>query len=1033
MLFRYVFADLIRNPRRTLSTMVGVTMGVGLFCGVLFFVDGLSASMTQRAVAPLAIDMQRIVTQRVGGLLRLDQTFDGPTAISAGQQTRVVLDIRNISEVAANEVTVRSLPGADLRFIPGSARRDGAPMSGSGNPFGQGPGLTGLNLGTVPAGGVQHLSYLVEAGSDTTLGDSTVTSTYSSRESVTPIPANTQSTVPLDELARLISGVNGVAHASQLAFADLGPGTLAGNSSVITGTAKILGFDAEYAQRDKTVTIVRGALTADGGVLSVEAARSLGVTIGDRVTVTLPDGSRLAVPVSGLADLSQARSLFSSRRGGDLETFIYTPNSIVVSPATFADRVLPAFERAATTRGARLKSPPVREVDITLDRDLLASDPATALGQVQRVAAAVQGVAAHQDYLLDNISNTLSVATADAAAAKRLFIFLGVPGALLAAMLAAYAGSVLAEGQRREHAILRIRGASRRYLLRMLALRTAALTAAGSAVGLALGYLAAVAVLGQQSLSRASTTSLVGSSLIGTFGGFLATGAALYVTGRRSIEREINEDRARFTSRAPLWRRFKFDVIGLVIVIIGTTVALHAHAFDGTAGSVYFGRAVHLNLWLLVLPVAVWLSGSLLGARLCGNLLARSQPRSSAIVGPPLRSLYRFSIGRRPWSIANGAVVVSLIVALAISLAGFTYSYDAAKTTDARFATGSDIRITPSPTSHRTYGVDDANLFRTDGVDAASPVIYSASNVILQSARTSDPANLAAIDPDTYASVAPVSDAEFLSGDAKAELSTLQEDPKAILVSQDMAAFLKAQVGDTLRVLLVRATSQQVEVSLHITGLFERLPGFPDGADAVMSIHRHQAAVSTKAPDFFLASAVGTDDAGLKDAVTSLRTGPGALEHLQIDTRSTTLGRDKSSLAALNISGLVRLDSGFALAMAVVAIAIFVFGLLLQRRREYVTLRAQGLGPRTIRLLIAYEAGTVTVAGVLVGLLVGGAMGYYFVTVLRPLFVLTPHYALPLAATLIPIGLVVVATIVSAVAASRLVNRLDPTELLRDE
>ena len=76
MLLRYVVADLFRNLRRTLSTMVGVTLGVGLFCGVLFFVDGLSASMTQRAVAPLPIDMQRIVTDRVGGALEFTQSFD---------------------------------------------------------------------------------------------------------------------------------------------------------------------------------------------------------------------------------------------------------------------------------------------------------------------------------------------------------------------------------------------------------------------------------------------------------------------------------------------------------------------------------------------------------------------------------------------------------------------------------------------------------------------------------------------------------------------------------------------------------------------------------------------------------------------------------------------------------------------------------------------------------------------------------------------------------------------------------------------
>ena len=49
----YVWRDLLRNPRRTLASLVGVTLGVGLFSGVLFFIDGSGASMTKRAIAPL--------------------------------------------------------------------------------------------------------------------------------------------------------------------------------------------------------------------------------------------------------------------------------------------------------------------------------------------------------------------------------------------------------------------------------------------------------------------------------------------------------------------------------------------------------------------------------------------------------------------------------------------------------------------------------------------------------------------------------------------------------------------------------------------------------------------------------------------------------------------------------------------------------------------------------------------------------------------------------------------------------------------
>jgi ABC-type antimicrobial peptide transport system permease subunit len=164
-----------------------------------------------------------------------------------------------------------------------------------------------------------------------------------------------------------------------------------------------------------------------------------------------------------------------------------------------------------------------------------------------------------------------------------------------------------------------------------------------------------------------------------------------------------------------------------------------------------------------------------------------------------------------------------------------------------------------------------------------------------------------------------------------------------------------------------------------------------------------------------------------------IEVGPAAADSFQIDTRATILDRDQSSLAALNIAGLVDLDSGFAFAMATVAIAIFVFGLLLQRRREYVTLRAQGLEPRTIRILITAEAVAVAVGGIITGIVVGAAMGYYFVAVLRPLFVLSPSYRVPLGSMAGSVGLLLAATVVSSIIGSRMVNRLQPTELLRDE
>ena len=73
------------------------------------------------------------------------------------------------------------------------------------------------------------------------------------------------------------------------------------------------------------------------------------------------------MPVGGVADLSGSQPLFASRNSTKLEQFLYVPNSVVVSPATFRNVIVPAFQRASAARGPGLKSPPVEEVDVLVD------------------------------------------------------------------------------------------------------------------------------------------------------------------------------------------------------------------------------------------------------------------------------------------------------------------------------------------------------------------------------------------------------------------------------------------------------------------------------------------------------------------------------------------------------------------------------------------------------------------------------------------------------------------------------------------
>ena len=312
-------------------------------------------------------------------------------------------------------------------------------------------------------------------------------------------------------------------------------------------------------------------------------------------------------------------------------------------------------------------------------------------------------------------------------------------------------------------------------------------------------------------------------------------------------------------------------------------------------------------------------------------------------------------------------------------------------------------------------------------------MVFSPLNAVVQSEFNEDAANLAAVDPATFGPVAGLADANFVDHTAASARDALGRDPGGVFLSTELADYLAVEPDDQVQVLFARGTKEQKLSQMRVIGLFERLPGFPEGADVLANLQRQVRLIPSTNASFFLARTTDSAPGTLQRAVAGLRDGPGSVDALQIDTRETTLDKDQSSLAALNIHGLLTLDSAYALAMAATAIAVFVFGLLLQRRREYVTLRAQGMRAGEIRSLLLMEAGGVVVLGCLTGLLVGSAMAYFLVSVLRPLFVLHPAFLVPAAEVATLAVLVLSVSLAASLAASRLVNRLRPTELLRDE
>jgi ABC-type lipoprotein release transport system permease subunit len=317
----------------------------------------------------------------------------------------------------------------------------------------------------------------------------------------------------------------------------------------------------------------------------------------------------------------------------------------------------------------------------------------------------------------------------------------------------------------------------------------------------------------------------------------------------------------------------------------------------------------------------------------------------------------------------------------------------------------------PRPSSYRSR-------LLVPGVAAATPVVFKRENAVLIGPDDQDTRDLAAIDPAGFRAVGPPDEGRA---------GALRGKPEGLLVQSQSAEALGIEAGDRVQVLVARGTERQRLARFDVVGLFERFPGFPEGVDLVANLGRYAALTRSDRADFFLVRAGEP-----ARARAALRAGPGSAHPLDIESTETAVDRDQSSLTALNVHGLVELGAVYTLAMSAAGIAAFVFGLLLQRRREYVTLRAQGIDTWRLQALVLAEASLVAACGVVAGVLVGTGMGTLLVHVLRPLFILDPQPAVPVAEIAALAAVAGAATLACALAATAMVRRVKPTELLRE-
>jgi putative ABC transport system permease protein len=418
--------------------------------------------------------------------------------------------------------------------------------------------------------------------------------------------------------------------------------------------------------------------------------------------------------------------------------------------------------------------------------------------------------------------------------------------------------------------------------------------------------------------------------------------------------------------------------------------------------------SVSVSYWSLAGPLLLWAGAGLAAWRAAEALLGRGSGLVRAALRPLARGLagpVAATLRRQRRTVAGGAVLVALTVAFAGSTAAFNATYRQQVAVDALLTNGADVTVTGAPTATAPPG-DAARLARVPGVRHVEGLQHRFAYV------GADLQDLYGVDPATIVGATKLQDAYFAGGTARSLMAELARHPDAALVSAETVHDFQLQPGDLLRLRLRDAgTGQLREVAFHYAGVVKEFPTAPTDSFVVANAAYVGAATADPAPDAFLLATGGASPHVVAGRVRRLPgTGPVVTD---VETGRRIVG---SSLTAVDLSGLTRLELGYALLLTVAATGLVLLLGLAERRRSFTIAAALGARPGQIGAFVRAEALVLAGTGLAAGAAAGWALSHMLVKVLTGVFDPPPaHLAVPWAY----LGAVAVLAAVAVVAASQ--------------
>ncbi|MDP9346247.1 MAG: ABC transporter permease, partial [Actinomycetota bacterium] len=507
---------------------------------------------------------------------------------------------------------------------------------------------------------------------------------------------------------------------------------------------------------------------------------------------------------------------------------------------------------------------------------------------------------------------------------------------------------------------------------------------AGVAAGLAAALVIGSTAFGTASFGASTLAAVFWAGGAAAAGLGIAAGSIALPAWRDARSLTVAGQRAQVgrCDRSPWWARYGLDFAALAgSAFVYWQASKNGYSLVLAPEGV---PQVSVNWYALLAPVLGWIGAGLLAYRIADLVLVRGRGPLARLLRPvagELSTTVAATMGRQRPLLAKAVTLVALTGAFAGSTAVFNSTYQQQAEADARLSNGADVTVTESP-GVRVGPQGAAQIAKVPGVKSVEPLQHRFAYV------GADLQDLYGVRPQSIGAAGKLQNGWFQGGTAGQLMDSLAKRPDGILVSAETVKDFQLRLGDQFRLRLQDGQTKQFKtVPFRYIGVAKEFPTAPKDSFFVANQSYVAKATGSDAVGAFLVQTDGTNAATVSQRLRA-QTGTSA-QVTDIVNQRKVIG---SNLTAVELSGLTKVELGFALILAVAASGLALGLGFQERRRTFAIASALGAKGRQLGGFVWGESLFVTAGGLILGTVAAVAISDMLVKVLTGVFDPPPDF-----------------------------------------